>query len=117
MAQYLTETVKSGFSYWIAYDETLNPHKFRVIKYELVSETFYTTKYGWVSVRKEGGHNAAFIKPKGRDRATFIFPDDEEVTDQVILSLLIYWTVEPLFLAVPAPEIEQANQTIQDTIF
>ena len=33
MAQQLSETLKPGLSYWLAYDESLEPHMFRVIKY------------------------------------------------------------------------------------
>lgn len=112
MAQSLRELLKPGLSYWLAYDESLNPHKFRVIKYETVSDTFYTTEYGYVSRRKENGRNVVHISPKGRERISIILDGDERVTDQEVLSLLIYWAVKPLFLAVPVPQEfeEQINQ-------
>lgn len=118
MAQPLTETLKPGLSYWLAYDESLEPHKFRVIKYETVSETFYTTEYGYLSFRKENGRNVVHLSPKGRQRTSVIFGDDEEVTEQDLLSLLVYWTVKPLFLAVPAPETNQEHtHTLQEPLF
>ena len=116
MAKSLSETLKPGLSYWLAYDESLNPHKFRVIKYETVSDTFYTTEYGYVSHRKENGRNVVHIAPKGRERISVILDDDEGVTDQEVLSLLIYWTVKPLFLAVPVPQ-ELKEQDNQETLF
>lgn len=116
MVQSLSETLKPGLSYWLAYDESLNPHKFRVIKYETISDTFYTTEYGYVSYRKENGRNALHISPKGRERISIILDADEEVTDQEALSLLIYWTVKPLFLAVPVPQ-QLEEQSNQETLF
>lgn len=115
MAQPLSETLKPGLSYWYAYDESLNSHKFRVIKYETISSTYYTTEYGNVSTRKEGKNVIACITPKSRESVTIVF-SNEEPTDQEFLSLLIYWTVKPLFLAVPAPKINQ-EQTQQECLF
>lgn len=115
MAQPLTETLNPGLSYWLAYDESLNPHKFRVIKYEMISDTFYTTEYGYISYRKENGYNVANIKPKGRQKLSIVF-GDEEVAEQDLLSFLIYWTVKPLFLAVPAPETNE-EQIHQEPLF
>lgn len=116
MAQCLSETLKPGLSYWMAYDESLEPHMFRVIKYETVSETFYTTEYGYVSYRKENGRDVVHISPKGRERVIIILDGDEEVTDQEVLSLLIYWTAKPLFLAVPVPQ-KLEEQDNQGTLF
>lgn len=116
MAHQLSETLRPGLSYWLAYDESLVPHKFRVIKYETISETFYTTEYGTVSFRSVGGYRTVTIKPKGRHPITVIYGMDEEVTEQDILSLLIYWTAKPLFLAVPAPT-ENREQENQETLF
>lgn len=116
MAQPLSEALKPGLSYWLAYDTSLDPHLFRVIKYNTISFVYYTTEYGTVSIRKEGGHTIACISPKSRKSATIVFGDDEEVTDQDVLSLLIYWTVKPLFLAVPAPETSQ-EQLQQELLF
>lgn len=116
MAQPLTETLRPGLSYWLAYDNSLNSHSFRVIKYNTISSVYYTTEYGTVSTRKEGGHTIACISPKSRKSTTIVFGDDEEVTDQDVLSLLIYWTVKPLFLAVPAPETNREHIS-QETLF
>lgn len=116
MAQSLNETLKPGLSYWLAYDESLNSHLFRVIKYETISSTYYTTEYGTVSTRYEGSRLIACITPKRRKLTTIIFGDDEEVSDQDLLSLLIYWTVKPLFLAVPVPE-DDKEQTQQEPLF
>ena len=116
MAQPLNETLRPGLSYWLSYDASLVPHKFRVIKYEVISETFYTTEYGTISFRREGDHRIASIKPKGRRPITVIYGMDEEVTEQDLLSLLIYWTVKPLFLAVPAPK-NDTEQTKQEPLF
>lgn len=116
MGQSLSETLKPSLSYWLAFDETLNPHKFRVIKYEMISDTVYTTEYGYVSYRKENGRNTVHISPKGRERVSIALDGDEEVTDQEVLSLLIYWTAKPLFLAVPAPT-ETEEQDNQETLF
>lgn len=112
MAQSLSETLIPGMSYWLAYDESLNSHLFRVIKYETISSTYYTTEYGSVSTRRKGERLIVDISPKQRNAITIVFGDDEEVTEQDLLSLLIYWTVKPLFLAVPVPETneEQAQQ-------
>lgn len=115
MAQSLTDTLNPVLSYWLAYDASLNPHKFRVIKYETVSDTFYATEYGYVSHRKENGRDVANVKPKGRQKISVVFGDGK-VTDQDLLSLLIYWTVKSLFLAVPAPEINE-EQIQQEPLF
>lgn len=116
MSQSLSEALKPGLSYWLAYDIGINPHLFRVIKYTTISSVYYTTEYGTVSTRKEGGHTIACISPKSRKSTTIVFGDDEEVTDQDVLSLLIYWTVKPLFLAVPAPDTTQEHSQ-QETLF
>lgn len=116
MDRSMTDALKPGLSYWLAYDESLNPHKFRVIKYEAISSTYYATEYGTVSTRNEGNLKIACITPKYRKSTTIIFNDDEEVSEQDLLSLLVYWTVKPLFLAVPVPE-EHEEQTQQEYLF
>lgn len=116
MAHSLSETLKPGLSYWLAYDESLEPHMFRVIKYKTVSDTLYTTEYGYVSCRKENSRIVVNITPKGRERISIVLDADEEVTDQEVLSLLIYWTVKPLFLAVPVPQ-KLEEQDNQGTLF
>lgn len=116
MAQHLSEMLRPGLSYWLAYDESLEPHKFRVIKFYTTSSTYYETKYGFVCTRKFGRNTIASITPKGGKSTTIVFNEDEELTDQELLSLLIYWTVKPLFLAVPVSEINQ-EQNNQETLF
>ena len=116
MAHHLSEMLKPRLSHWYAYDESLNPHKFRVAKYVYASSTYYATEYGVVSTRKQGGHTIVIVTPKGREGATIVFNEDEELTDQELLSLLIYWTVKPLFLAVPVSEINQ-EQAQQELLF
>lgn len=116
MGHPLRETQRAGLSYWLAYDESLNPHKFRVIKYETISSTYYTTEYGNVSTRVEGRHTIVNVTPKSRKTITVILTDDEAVTDQDLLSMLVYWTAKPLFLAVPAPDDKQ-EQTQQELVF
>jgi uncharacterized protein YbjT (DUF2867 family) len=74
------------------------------------------TEYGTVTLRKENCYRTAIIKPKGRKASTVIYGGDEEVTEQDLLSLLIYWTVKPLFLAVPVPETNQ-EQAQQELLF
>lgn len=108
--------LKPGLSYWLAYDESLVSHRFRVIKYQTAFDTFYATEYGHVSLQKENGHYVAHITPKRRNRITTVFNEDEAPTDQDLLSLLIYWTVRPLFLAVPVPENDK-EQTQQEHLF
>jgi len=116
MVQSLSETVDPGLSYWLAYDESLEPHKFRVIKYMTTFETFWSTEYGMVSFRHDNYYRTASIKPKGRKPTTIIYGGDEEVSEQELLSLLIFWTAKPLFLAVPAPE-KNTEQDKQETLF
>lgn len=116
MGQFLTVMVEPGLSYWLAYDESLNPYKFRVIKCQRASEMVYMTEYGTVTFRQESYYRTATIKPKGRKASTVIYGGDEEVTEQDLLSLLIYWTVKPLFLAVPVSDTNQ-GQTQQEPLF
>lgn len=116
MARSLSETLVPGLSYWLAYDESLCPHKFRAVKYKTISETFYSTEYGTISYRRENRYQIVSIKPKGRDPITVAYGEDEDVTEQDLLSLLIYWTVKPLFLAVPAPK-NDTEQTNQESLF
>lgn len=116
MVQSLNETLVPGLSYWLAYDDSLNPHKFRVIKYETVSSTYYTTEYGTVSISHEGRRTIGCITPKSRKTTTIIFGHDEEASEQDLLSLLVYWAVKPLFLAVPAPE-KHEEQALQEHLF
>lgn len=116
MAQQLNETLASNISYWLAIDEQLDPHKFRVIRYSTVSETFYTCEYGTVSYRVDINATIVSFKPKERQPTTVIYGYDEKPSEQEMLSLLVFWTAKPLFLAVPAPT-ETEEQGNQETLF
>lgn len=116
MAQQLNETHVPNISYWLAIDEQLDPHRFRVIKYSTISETFYTCEYGTVSCRRENRTIVVNVKPKGRRFITIVYPEADQPTEQEMLSLLVFWTAKPLFLAVPAPT-ETEEQDNQETFF
>ena len=112
----LHDTLVPNISYWLAIDEQLDPHKFRVIKYSTVSDTFYTCEYGTVSYRVDINATVVSFKPKGRQPTTVIYGYDEKPSEQEMLSLLVFWTAKPLFLAVPAPT-ETKEQENQETLF
>ena len=116
MAQQLNETLVPNMSYWLAIDEQLDSHKFRVIRYSSVYETFYTCEYGTVSYRVDINATVVSFKPKGRQPTTVIYGYNEKPTEQEMLSLLVFWTAKPLFLAVPAPT-ETEEQDNQETLF
>lgn len=112
----LNDTSVPALTYWLAIDENLAPHKFRCIGYSALSERFYTTEYGTVSIRRQGVLPTVHIKPKGRPAVSIAYGSEESPTLQEMLSLLVFWTANPLFLAVPAPtEIEE--QEMQETLF
>lgn len=114
MAHHLNVNLKESVMYWLAVDEQLDSHRFRVITYSTVSETFYTCEYGTVSYRSDINATIVNIKPKGRETITVIYGNNELPTEQEMLSLLVFWTAKPLFLAVPEPQEikEQDNQEI-----
>ena len=112
----LYDTLIPIISYWLAIDEQLDPHKFRVIRYSTISETFYTCEYGTVSRRVDFNSVLVNVKLKGRDIITVAYGHDQAPTGQEMLSLLIFWTAKPLFLAVPAPT-ENKEQYNQETLF
>lgn len=116
MGQQLNEALVPNISYWLAIDEQLDPHKFRVISYSTISETFYTCEYGTVSCRVDFNSVLVNVKPKGRDTITVVYGHDQVPTEQEMLSLLVFWTAKPLFLAVPAPQ-ESEEQDNQETLF
>lgn len=116
MAQQLTDTLVPNISYWLAIDEQLDPHKFRVIRYSTISETFYTCEYGTVSRSVDFNSVLVNVKPKGRDTITVAYGHNQNPTEQEMLSLLVFWTANPLFLAVPAPQ-ETEEQNNQETLF
>lgn len=116
MAQQLNETLVPNISYWLAIDEQLDSHRFRVIRYSTISDTFYTCEYGTVSRRVDFNSVLVNVKPKGRDTITVVYGHDQAPTEQEMVSLLIFWTAKPLFLAVPAPT-ENKEQDNQETLF
>lgn len=116
MVQQLNETLVPNISYWLAIDEQLDPHKFRVIAYSTISEMFYTCEYGTVSRRTDFNSVLVNVKPMGRDTITVIYRHGQAPTEQEMLSLLVFWTAKPLFLAVPAPT-ETEEQDNQETLF
>ena len=116
MAQQLTDTPVPNISYWLAIDEQLDPHRFRVISYSTISETFYTCEYGTVSRSVDFNSVLVNVKPKGRDTITVAYGHNQSPTEQEMLSLLVFWTAKPLFLAVPAPT-ENEEQGNQETLF
>lgn len=116
MAQQLTDTLVPNISYWLAIDEQLDPHKFRVISYSAISEMFYTCEYGTVSRRVDFNSVLVNVKPKGRDTITVTYGHDQAPTEQEMLSLLVFWAAKPLFLAVPAPE-KNTEQNTQEPLF
>ena len=116
MVHQLSVTIAQNISYWLAIDEQLDQHKFRVITYSTVSETFYTCEYGTVSYRDDINATVVNFEPKGRQPTTVIYGCDEKPSEQEMLSLLVFWTAKPLFLAVPAPT-ETEEQVNQETLF
>ena len=109
------DTLVPSISFWLAVDEQLDTHEFRVIAYSTISERFYTTPYGTVSLRKENGCHVLHVRTSERKNVEVVY-SDEPPTEQEMLSLLIFWTAKPLFLAVPAPE-KNTEQDKQETLF
>ena len=112
----LYDALIPNISYWLAIDEQLDPHKFRVIRYSTISDMFYTCEYGTVSRRRENHTILVNVKPKGRQCITVAYPEADQPTEQEMLSLLVFWAAKPLFLAVPAPE-KNTEQDNQETLF
>ena len=108
-------TLVPSISFWLAVDEQLDTHKFRVLTYSTISERFYTTPYGTVSLRKENGCHVLHVRTSERKNVEVVY-SDEPPTEQEMLSLLVFWTANPLFLAVPAPQ-ESEEQDNQETLF
>ena len=109
MAQQLIDTLVSNITYWLAIDEQLDSHKFRVIRYSTISEMFYTCEYGTVSRRVDFNTVLVNVKPKRRDTITVVYGHEQAPTEQEMLSLLVLWAAKPLFLAVPAPTENKAQ--------
>lgn len=112
----LYDALIPNISYWLAIDEQLDPHKFRVIRYTTISDMFFTCEYGTVSRRRENHTILVNVKPKGRQCITVAYPEADQPTEQEMLSLLVFWTAKPLFLAVPAAT-ENEGQDNQETLF
>lgn len=110
------DALTPNISYWLAIDEQLDPHRFRVIRYTSISDIFYSCEYGTVSRRRDNHTILVNVKPKGRQCITVTYPEADQPSEQEMLSLLVFWTAKPLFLAVPA-QTETEEQTKQETLF
>lgn len=104
--------VTPSLTNWIAIDENLDPHPFRVCHYQTLGMEHYTTEYGNLTYRPGGCEPVLVVTPKGRRPIHVAYPVGEEPTMQDMLSLLVFWHAQPLFLAVPdmshdTPTIDQ----------
>lgn len=90
-----------SLSYWLAIDENLDPHPFRVCHYQTLGENHYATEYGNLTYRPGGCEPVLIVTPKGRRPIHVAYPVGEEPVMQEMLSLLVFWHAKPLFLAVP----------------
>ena len=61
----------------------------------------YATEYGFITFRPGGCEPSLIVTPKGRHPIHVAYPVGEEPTMQEILSLLVFWHAQPLFLALP----------------
>lgn len=95
-------------SYWLAYDEYLNPHRFRVTSYTNLYETGLLTEYGTVKYKRMQGEIIATIRPKGSSPIRMRFQEDDEV-DQILLCQLVFWHTRSMFLAVPDIDSQEQN--------
>ena len=96
-----TNAENPSLTHWIAIDENLDPHPFRVCHYQTLGMDNYTTEYGHLTYRPGGCEPTLIVKPKGRREIHVAYPVGEEPTLQEMLSLLVFWYAQPLFLAVP----------------
>lgn len=97
--------------YWLAIDEQLDQHRFRVIHTRRAYSSSLYTEYGEVSYTN---NLPCKVKVNPRGRAPIQFYLSEEPTKQELLTQLIFWTAKPLFLAVPEPNKTPEQQ---DTLF
>ena len=97
----LPEGVTPSLTNWIAIDENLDPHPFRVCHYKTLGMDNYVTEYGFITFRPGGCEPTLIVTPKGRRPIHVAYPVGEEPTMQEMLSLLVFWYAKPLFLAVP----------------
>lgn len=100
-------------SYWLAYDGFLNSHRFRVTCYTNMYETGLLTEYGTVKYKRMQGEILATIRPKGKSPIRLRFQEDDN-NEQILLSQLVFWYSQSLFLAVP--DINSQGQNI-DPLF
>lgn len=91
---------ENAIEYWLAIDEQLDPHRFRVIHTRRAYSSSLYTEYGEVSYTN-GLPCKVTVNPRGR--APVHLHLSEEPTKQELLTQLIFWTAKPLFLAVPEP--------------
>lgn len=97
----LPEGATPSLTHWIAIDENLDPHPFRVCHYKTLGMDHYATEYGFITFRPGGCEPVLIVTPKGRHPIHVAYPVGEEPTVQEMLSLLVFWHAQPLFLAVP----------------
>lgn len=97
--------------YWLAIDEQLDSHRFRVIHTRRAYSSSLYTEYGEVSYTNSLPYKIT-INPRGR--APIHLYLSEEPTKQELVTQLIFWTAKPLFLAVPEPDKTPEQQ---DTLF
>lgn len=97
----LPEGATPSLTHWIAIDDNLDPHPFRVCHYKTLGMDHYATEYGYITFRPGGCEPTLIVTPKGRHPIHVAYPVGEEPTMQEMLSLLVFWYAKPLFLAVP----------------
>ena len=97
----LPEGATPSLTNWIAIDENLDPHPFRVCHYKTLGMDHYATEYGFITFRSGGCEPTLIVTPKGRRPIHVAYPVGEEPNMQEMLSLLVFWHAQPLFLAVP----------------
>ena len=97
----LPEGETPSLTHWIAIDENLDPHPFRVCRYKTLGMDHYATEYGYITFRPGGCEPTLIVTPKGRRPIHVAYPVGEEPTMQEMISLLVFWHAKPLFLAVP----------------
>lgn len=97
----VTITENPSLTHWIAIDENLDPHPFRVCHYQTLGMDHYTTEYGHLTYRPGGCEPTLIVTPKRRPPIHVAYPVGGEPTVQEMLSLLVFWHAQPLFLAVP----------------
>ena len=112
----LPEGATPSLTYWIAIDANLDPHPFRVCHYKTLGMDHYATEYGFITFRPGGLEPSLIITPKGRRPIHVAYPVGEEPTMQEMLSLLVFWYAQPLFLAVPDNSYNTTN-TEQQPLF